>query len=132
MSLLMAGEAFRHTGATNMNESSSRSHTIFRLIIESSKTHDSLSSRKDGKKSRCLPTIFCVIFFFLKWKTVFFSLLFREVYIIALINAYLFSVCTSVLNLIDLAGSEGGKATEGLSQVNFFSSFFLFTFLLLL
>ncbi|XP_040571682.1 uncharacterized protein [Lepeophtheirus salmonis] len=33
---LLYGEQHRHIGATNMNERSSRSHTIFRLIIESS------------------------------------------------------------------------------------------------
>ena len=35
MSLLQAGEMYRHVGATNMNEQSSRAHTVFRLIIES-------------------------------------------------------------------------------------------------
>ena len=33
--LITAGEAHRHIGATEMNENSSRSHTIFRLVIES-------------------------------------------------------------------------------------------------
>ncbi|GMH91531.1 hypothetical protein TL16_g12084 [Triparma laevis f. inornata] len=33
--LVAAGEAHRHIGATEMNENSSRSHTIFRLVIES-------------------------------------------------------------------------------------------------
>ena len=35
MSLLQAGEMYRHVGATSMNELSSRAHTVFRLIIES-------------------------------------------------------------------------------------------------
>eukprot|EP00002_Diphylleia_rotans_P039226 TRINITY_DN9055_c0_g1_i4.p1 TRINITY_DN9055_c0_g1~~TRINITY_DN9055_c0_g1_i4.p1 ORF type:complete len:1927 (+),score=590.84 TRINITY_DN9055_c0_g1_i4:53-5833(+) len=35
LSLLNAGEARRHVGATNMNEHSSRSHTVFQVIIES-------------------------------------------------------------------------------------------------
>ena len=34
-SLIAAGESHRHIGATNFNHRSSRSHTIFRLIIES-------------------------------------------------------------------------------------------------
>uniref|UniRef100_A0A915I7P9 Kinesin-like protein n=1 Tax=Romanomermis culicivorax TaxID=13658 RepID=A0A915I7P9_ROMCU len=33
--LLQKGEARRHVGETNMNDKSSRSHTIFRIIIES-------------------------------------------------------------------------------------------------
>jgi centromeric protein E len=35
MLLLQRGEALRHVGATDMNEKSSRAHTIFRLLIES-------------------------------------------------------------------------------------------------
>lgn len=35
MSLLAAGESHRHVGATDYNLVSSRSHTIFRLVIES-------------------------------------------------------------------------------------------------
>lgn len=35
-SLIRAGEAHRHVGATNANEYSSRSHTLFQLIIEAS------------------------------------------------------------------------------------------------
>lgn len=35
MRLMLKGEANRHTGETNMNERSSRSHTIFRMVIES-------------------------------------------------------------------------------------------------
>ena len=35
MSLLAAGEAYRHVGSTDFNKSSSRSHTIFRVVIES-------------------------------------------------------------------------------------------------
>jgi centromeric protein E len=33
--LLRAGEAHRHVGSTDMNEKSSRAHTLFKLIIES-------------------------------------------------------------------------------------------------
>jgi hypothetical protein len=35
LQLMDSGEAHRHVGQTNMNEKSSRSHTIFRIIIES-------------------------------------------------------------------------------------------------
>lgn len=35
LELMATGERHRHVGATNMNERSSRSHTIFRLVIES-------------------------------------------------------------------------------------------------
>eukprot|EP00762_Andalucia_godoyi_P005586 ANDGO_00512.mRNA.1 Kinesin-like protein KIN-7L len=41
LSLMKQGENNRHVGATNMNERSSRSHTIFRMMIES-------RSREDG------------------------------------------------------------------------------------
>lgn len=34
-SLLQGGEAFRHVGSTDMNDKSSRAHTLFKLIIES-------------------------------------------------------------------------------------------------
>jgi hypothetical protein len=42
--LISSGEAHRHVGSTNMNANSSRSHTIFRLVIES-KQHDETSVR---------------------------------------------------------------------------------------
>jgi centromeric protein E len=35
MQLMDSGEAHRHVGQTNMNEKSSRSHTLFRITIES-------------------------------------------------------------------------------------------------
>jgi centromeric protein E len=44
--LMLLGEKNRHVGETNANEKSSRSHTIFRLIVESrlKKSSDSLDS----------------------------------------------------------------------------------------
>ncbi|KAL6756889.1 P-loop containing nucleoside triphosphate hydrolase protein [Haematococcus lacustris] len=35
LSLLAEGEANRHIGATKMNDTSSRSHTVFRMVVES-------------------------------------------------------------------------------------------------
>lgn len=35
IALLQGGEAHRHVGSTDMNEKSSRAHTLFRLIVES-------------------------------------------------------------------------------------------------
>lgn len=35
LALLKAGEAHRHVGSTDMNQKSSRAHTLFRLIVES-------------------------------------------------------------------------------------------------
>lgn len=35
LQLMDSGEAHRHVGQTNMNEKSSRSHTIFRITVES-------------------------------------------------------------------------------------------------
>jgi hypothetical protein len=48
--LLSAGEAQRHVGKTNYNEASSRSHTIFQIIVESSdrSTEDSEDSAELG------------------------------------------------------------------------------------
>ena len=40
IALLKAGEAQRHVGATDMNDKSSRAHTLFKLIIESKKAGD--------------------------------------------------------------------------------------------
>jgi centromeric protein E len=40
IALLKAGEAHRHVGTTDMNEKSSRAHTLFKLIIESKKRGD--------------------------------------------------------------------------------------------
>lgn len=37
MALLQGGEAYRHVSATDMNDKSSRAHTLFKLIVESSK-----------------------------------------------------------------------------------------------
>eukprot|EP00164_Ancoracysta_twista_P000239 GFYU01000341.1.p1 GENE.GFYU01000341.1~~GFYU01000341.1.p1 ORF type:complete len:608 (+),score=194.91 GFYU01000341.1:184-2007(+) len=64
LNLLAAGEAHRHVGSTDWNEQSSRSHTIFRLIVESIETKQGDGGKK-GEISR-----------------------------------------SSLLNLIDLAGSE--------------------------
>lgn len=35
IALLQGGEAYRHVGTTDMNQKSSRAHTLFKLIIES-------------------------------------------------------------------------------------------------
>jgi centromeric protein E len=40
LALLQSGEAHRHVGSTDMNEKSSRAHTLFKLIIESKKRCD--------------------------------------------------------------------------------------------
>ncbi|KAL6952924.1 Kinesin-like protein KIN-7N [Sarracenia purpurea var. burkii] len=46
LKLVQSGEVNRHVGATNMNVRSSRSHTIFRMVIESKKS-DARSSGED-------------------------------------------------------------------------------------
>lgn len=38
LSLLEEGESNRHTGATKMNERSSRSHTVFRMVCSSDRS----------------------------------------------------------------------------------------------
>jgi centromeric protein E len=44
IALLKAGEAHRHVGNTDMNEKSSRAHTLLKLIVESKKRCDSMDS----------------------------------------------------------------------------------------
>jgi hypothetical protein len=44
MQLLSEGEANRHIGATKMNEGSSRSHTVFRMVSASSSCRASISN----------------------------------------------------------------------------------------
>ncbi|XP_076050330.1 uncharacterized protein LOC143030935 [Oratosquilla oratoria] len=44
LNLIKKGDKYRHVGSTNMNERSSRSHSIFRLIIESRERGDGLES----------------------------------------------------------------------------------------
>ncbi|XP_062992506.1 centromere-associated protein E [Elgaria multicarinata webbii] len=48
LSWLQKGEKNRHYGETKMNERSSRSHTIFRMIIESKEKTDTTSSSYEG------------------------------------------------------------------------------------
>ncbi|KAJ7327081.1 hypothetical protein JRQ81_016840 [Phrynocephalus forsythii] len=48
LSWLQKGEKNRHYGETKMNERSSRSHTIFRMIIESKEKTDASSSSCEG------------------------------------------------------------------------------------
>ncbi|XP_039256558.2 uncharacterized protein LOC120333254 isoform X1 [Styela clava] len=50
LKLMESGDKRRHTGCTNMNERSSRSHTIFRMIIESRERaeHDSTRDSIDN------------------------------------------------------------------------------------
>lgn len=35
VALLQGGEAYRHVSSTDMNDKSSRAHTLFKLIVES-------------------------------------------------------------------------------------------------
>ena len=51
MSLLARGEKARHVGATAMNARSSRSHTVFRLVVESKGAKD------DGVKIGALSLV---------------------------------------------------------------------------
>jgi centromeric protein E len=45
MALLQGGESHRHVGSTNMNEKSSRAHTIFRMKVESKERFANTSVR---------------------------------------------------------------------------------------
>ena len=55
--LVAAGEAHRHIGSTEMNASSSRSHTIFRLVIESKAVNHSIRGAEDGKSTVRVSTL---------------------------------------------------------------------------
>jgi len=52
LELMQQGEAHRHVGRTNMNEFSSRSHTIFRMIIESREVESAESAEKKTQARR--------------------------------------------------------------------------------
>ena len=62
MNLLSSGENKRHYGSTSMNERSSRSHTIFKLIIESrlrlDNTRASIEQTDDAVKVSTLVSFF--------------------------------------------------------------------------
>lgn len=56
--LLMKGQRNRHVGETNMNERSSRSHTIFRMVIESrERQNNSRESFSGAVKVSCLNLV---------------------------------------------------------------------------
>jgi centromeric protein E len=86
---LAAGERHRHVGATDMNDQSSRSHTIFKLVIESKgreKNHDGRLRRLSSASAAS-----------------------EDVDVDG-------AILVATLNLVDLAGSEGARNTsaEGL------------------
>ncbi|CAE7819525.1 kif11, partial [Symbiodinium microadriaticum] len=56
IALLQGGEAYRHVGTTDMNQKSSRAHTLFKLIIES-KALDSQESNNTLKFASRAKTI---------------------------------------------------------------------------
>jgi centromeric protein E len=77
--ILFAGEKNRAVASTGMNERSSRSHTIFRIMIESQTRREEFDENDMGALNSSLP--------------------------IGNIGA----VLISTLNLVDLAGSESGQ-----------------------
>lgn len=83
IALLQGGEAHRHVGSTDMNEKSSRSHTLFRLIIE---------SKARSESSGLFPIV-----------------LFPGVTTSPHTDV---PIRVSTLNLVDLAGSECAKMTN--------------------
>ena len=48
VALLQGGEAYRHVSSTEMNDKSSRAHTLFKLIVESKKV-------TNGSGMLCIP-----------------------------------------------------------------------------
>ena len=55
--LIKVGERNRHYGTTQMNEHSSRSHALFRLVIESRQC----ASGEATDSHRCLPLLLLLI-----------------------------------------------------------------------
>lgn len=51
LQIMAAGEVHRHVGATGMNEHSSRSHTIFRMVVES-REKDASAEKENAGASR--------------------------------------------------------------------------------
>jgi centromeric protein E len=83
MSLLAAGESHRHISATTFNMVSSRSHTIFRVVIESKARQEGTEPRSELSNTNLNLTSF---------------------------SSEGIPVRVSCLNLIDLAGSEKASA----------------------
>ena len=58
IALMKAGEAQRHVGSTDMNEKSSRAHTLFKLTIESSpKSKDGSDNSKSAVRVSTLSLV---------------------------------------------------------------------------
>lgn len=49
IALLQKGARNRHVGATNMNKESSRSHSVFSMVIESKTIQDGVTNVKTSK-----------------------------------------------------------------------------------
>ncbi|XP_040942536.1 kinesin-like protein KIN-7D, mitochondrial isoform X2 [Gossypium hirsutum] len=100
LSFIAAGEEHRHVGSNNFNLFSSRSHTIFTLMIESSARGDEY----DG-----------VIFSQLVWFNQ--SFIFQERTFLLINGLTCYFLCSFIQNLIDLAGSESSKTdTTGIRR----------------
>ena len=96
------GEKARKVGATNMNEKSSRSHTIFRIKIESTNRIDEdemsvLEDEDDGKSLVCC------------WFNTF-------IHHSSVCQGAGTQIMVSCLNLVDLAGSERAAQTGASGQ----------------
>lgn len=51
LQVMAEGEKYRHFGETQMNERSSRSHTIFRIIIESSDNEPGIEANEENGRA---------------------------------------------------------------------------------
>ncbi|KAJ2651940.1 hypothetical protein IWW40_001488 [Coemansia sp. RSA 1250] len=96
--ILQKGDRNRHIAGTNMNERSSRSHTIFRIVIESREKADSEEDGDKGKLAKQQQQ---------QQRLSTGSLAESE--------EFMGAVMVSCLNLVDLAGSErvGQTGAEG-------------------
>jgi len=104
-SLITSGEAYRHTAETAFNRESSRSHTIFRLVVESRLKQEMPGTGRTSKRSLSSgsETSLGTPPFLTPDNSP------RSAGSVPT-NAPKNPVKVSILNLVDLAGSEGGKA----------------------
>ena len=53
LDVIRTGQSFRHTSTTDFNEYSSRSHTIFQMVIESRRRADQTHSASASSSTSC-------------------------------------------------------------------------------
>ena len=108
------GESRRHVGSTNMNERSSRSHTVLKIIIESRLMDGDDADRSCVKFSALVGiatsaqpalVLFTRVHMFI-----------RCVLTASVLKVQLVAIFFLIQNLVDLAGSEKAKQSGAVGQ----------------